>query len=213
MNKFLVLLAFSMLSLCVASASPIPCTLNMDFAVSSSTVITCGGLTFDNFQVLHATGGAAGTVDILSGVVDPATGEIDLTFNPNLGASQDEQLLFAVWGGISQIDMSVAGNLASVLTWPKAPQRIACRSGGLFKKCPPTPAARKLKTQPKSRRRPWFHNLQELERERARFEHDGPVLGFACWSPGVVTEPPHRAVVVMAVRGANVKVFISRYAV
>ena len=114
MNKFLVLLSFSMLSLCVAIASPIPCTLNMDFAVSSSTVITCGGLTFDNFQVLHATGGAAGTVDILSGVVDPATGEIDLTFNPNLGASQDEQLLFAVWGGISQIDMSVAGFDASI---------------------------------------------------------------------------------------------------
>ena len=115
MNKFLVLLAFSLLSLSVASASPLPCTISTggDSPVTSGTVIMCGGLTFDNFQVLHPTGGSAGMVDILSAGLD-AAGEIDLTFNPNLGPSQDEQLLFAVWGGITQIDMSVAGNLASV---------------------------------------------------------------------------------------------------
>lgn len=114
MKDFRYLLVFSMLSLCVASASPIPCTLNMDFAVSASTVVTCGGLTFDDFQVLNPTGGAAGIVDILSGEFDLATGEIYLTFNPNLGASQDEQLLFAVRGGIRQIDMSVGGFDASI---------------------------------------------------------------------------------------------------
>ena len=115
MKNFLVLLAFSLLSLSVASASPLPCTIStgVDNPVTSGTVIMCGGLTFDNFQVLHATGGAAGTIDILSAGLD-AAGEIDLTFNPNLGPSQDEQLLFAVWGGITQIDMSVAGNLASI---------------------------------------------------------------------------------------------------
>ena len=114
MKNFLVLLAFSLLSLSVASASPL-CTVStgVDNPVTSGTVIMCGGLTFDNFQVLHATGGAAGTIDILSAGLD-AAGEIDLTFNPNLGPSQDEQLLFAVWGGITQIDMSVAGNLASI---------------------------------------------------------------------------------------------------
>src|ERR1022692_632780 len=107
MKNFLVLLAFSLLSLSVASASPLPCTISTggDSPVTSGTVIMCGGLTFDNFQVLHPTGGAAGTVDILSAGLD-AAGEIDLTFNPNLGPSQDEQLLFAVWGGITQIDMS-----------------------------------------------------------------------------------------------------------
>jgi hypothetical protein len=115
MKNFLVLLAFSLLSLSVASASPLPCTIStgVDNPVTSGTVIMCGGLTFDNFQVLHPTGGSAGMVDILSAGLD-AAGEIDLTFNPNLGPSQDEQLLFAVWGGITQIDMSVAGNLASV---------------------------------------------------------------------------------------------------
>ena len=114
MKNFSVLLAFSLLSLSVASASPL-CTVSTGFnnLVTSGTVIMCGGLTFDNFQVLHPTGGAAGTVDILSAGLD-AAGEIDLTFNPNLGPSQDEQLLFAVWGGITQIDMSVAGNLASI---------------------------------------------------------------------------------------------------
>src|ERR1022692_4726676 len=108
MNKILVLLAFSLLSLSVASASPLPCTIStgVDNPVTSGTVIVCGGLTFDGFQVLNPTGGAGGMVDILSAGLD-AAGEIDLTFNPNLGPSQDEQLLFAVWGGITQIDMSI----------------------------------------------------------------------------------------------------------
>jgi hypothetical protein len=113
MNKFLVLLAFSLLSLSVASASTLSCPGVFDSPVGTGTVIMCGGLTFDNFQVLNPTGGAGGIVDILSAGLD-AAGEIDLTFNPNLGPSQDEELLFTVWGGISQIDMSVAGNLASI---------------------------------------------------------------------------------------------------
>ena len=112
MKNFLVLLAFSLLSLSVASASTM-CPLTVPVLATGTTVITCGGLTFDNFQVLFPTGGAGGMVDIISAGLD-AAGEIDLTFNPNLGPSQDEQLLFTVWGGISQIDMSVAGNLASI---------------------------------------------------------------------------------------------------
>jgi hypothetical protein len=118
MKKTLVLTALSLLSLGVASASLIPCTITgvgSGGQVQASTVVTCGGLTFDNFQVLNATGGAAGLVDILSGTdYDSATGTSFLQFNPNLQANQDEQLLFQVWGGISQIDMSVGGENATV---------------------------------------------------------------------------------------------------
>jgi len=117
MNKLLMLVAIALLSLGVASASTLPCTISgttLDSAVTSATVVTCGGLTFDNFQVLNPTGGASGIVDITS-ITDTGCGsEICISFNPNLEANQDEQLLFEVWGGITQIDMSVGGNNASV---------------------------------------------------------------------------------------------------
>src|ERR1039457_2290541 len=104
MKNFLVLLAFSLLSLSVASANTM-CTGGVGVPVGSATVITCGGLTFDNFQVMYPTGGAGGIVDILSAGLD-AAGEIDLTFNPNLGPSQDEELLFTGWGGITDRKMT-----------------------------------------------------------------------------------------------------------
>jgi hypothetical protein len=122
MNKFLMMvLAFSLLSLGVASASSIPCAINGSDAivegVTSTTSVTCGGLTFDNFEVLNATGGAPGIVDITG--VGPCANEgalnqVCLSFNPNLQADQDEALEFQVWGGIDQIDMSVGGEGASV---------------------------------------------------------------------------------------------------
>lgn len=117
MKQFLVLLALSVLSLGVASASLIPCTLNQsaDTAVTSSTVVTCGGLSFSNFEVTNATGGAAGIVDILAGSdYDSVTGATYLNFNPNLAANEDEQFLFTVTGGLSQIDLSVGGNNATI---------------------------------------------------------------------------------------------------
>jgi hypothetical protein len=117
MKKILGLLAFSLLSLGVASASSLPCTISgtaIGGAVGSSTSVTCGGLTFNNFQVINPTGGAAGIVDITE-ISDSACGsEVCLTFNPNLQSNQDEALLFQVTGGINQIDMSVGGSGASI---------------------------------------------------------------------------------------------------
>jgi hypothetical protein len=103
-------------SICtVANAQPAlnPCTLNqaVDTPVTSSTLISCGALTFSNFQV------ANGVVDILAGSdYDPLTGEAYLYFNPNLGGqnSQSEQLLFQVTGGISQFDVLVSGKNATI---------------------------------------------------------------------------------------------------
>jgi hypothetical protein len=71
-------------------------------------------LTFDNFQVLSPTGGAAGVVDILGAQYDDTTGQVDVQFNPHLLDTQDEQFMFTVWGGIMQINMSVGGENSSI---------------------------------------------------------------------------------------------------
>jgi hypothetical protein len=118
MKKLAILFVVPLLSLGVASASLIPCVISgtgAGGAVNSSTTVTCGSLTFDDFQVLNPTGGASGTVDVLSGSdFDTTAGSAFLQFNPNLQANEDEQLLFQVVGGISQIDMSVGGTNATV---------------------------------------------------------------------------------------------------
>lgn len=117
MNKVLTLIAISLLSLGVASASSLPCTIGgtaLGAAVDSTTVVTCGGLTFNNFQVMNPTGGASGIVDITAITETGCGSDVCLSFNPNLQSNQDEQLLFTVWGGINQIDMAIGGNNASI---------------------------------------------------------------------------------------------------
>jgi hypothetical protein len=108
---------FTMLSLGVASASLLPCTMNQaaDTAVTASTVIVCGGLTFSNFDVANPGGGAEGVIDILAGAdYDSVTGLTNLSFNPNLQQNEDEQFLFEVTGGVSQIELSMGGNNATI---------------------------------------------------------------------------------------------------
>jgi hypothetical protein len=118
MKKLLVLSTLIGFSVCVANASLIRCTIagaGTGGEVSGSTVVTCGSLMFDNFAVLNPTGGASGAVDVIANShYDSVTGEAFLQFGPNLGANQDEQLMFSVVGGISQIEMAVAGTNATV---------------------------------------------------------------------------------------------------
>ena len=121
MKKTLVLLAFSMLSLCVASASQIPCTISgttFNTPVNGTTVVQCGTLTFNTFSVLNPTSGAGvnnGQIDVLAtSYFDTGTGMAFVEFNPNLQAQMDDEFLFAVWGGVSTIDMTVGGQNASV---------------------------------------------------------------------------------------------------
>ena len=116
MKKLLLLLAATLLSMSMASASLIPC-LSATGSVTvggTSPMFTCGTLTFDSFQLLSPTGGATGAVDILGAQYDSATGAVDVQFNPHLLANQDEQFMFTVWGGIMQINMSVGGQNASI---------------------------------------------------------------------------------------------------
>jgi len=123
MNRFLVVLAFSLLSLSIASVSSIPCTVStgLDASITTATVVTCGGLTFSNFDVVNAINGAPGlpglAITQASYDTSQCPGEICLSFNPDMGsqtATQDEALLFEVTGGIDQIDMSVGGQGATI---------------------------------------------------------------------------------------------------
>lgn len=103
----------------IASASEIPCSISggsFGSPLTGSTVLSCGNLTSSGFQVLNPTGGAAGLVDIVApSEFDSATGAVSLTLNANLQASQSEQLLFGVTGGLAQIDLNVGGTNASIL--------------------------------------------------------------------------------------------------
>jgi len=125
MNKFLMVLALTLLSLSMASAAVIPCTINgsneIQEGVVSATTVTCGGLTFDNFAVTNANGGASGVVFINS--VEPcssgepvigAVNQICLDFGTVLSGNQDESLSFQEWGEINQIDMAVGGENATI---------------------------------------------------------------------------------------------------
>lgn len=115
MKKILLIGAFALLSLGVASASTLPCIISGSSAVNGTTAVICGPLTFDNFEVLNAVGGASGLVYILpSSDYNTATDTAFLQIDPSLLANEDEDLLFEVIGGINQIDLTVGGQNASV---------------------------------------------------------------------------------------------------
>src|ERR1700690_360627 len=121
-KKSLVLLAFSMFSLAVASASDIPCTISgtaFNAPVNGTTMVMCGTLTFDEFSVLNPTSNTStpnpGLIDVLAtSYFDTASGQAYLEFNPGLQAGMDDEFLFTVWGGVNSISMTVGGQNASV---------------------------------------------------------------------------------------------------
>jgi hypothetical protein len=127
MRKLVLLLSVVLVLVTVVSASPIPCTVSGSTSItlgqppSSGPNFTCGTLTFDNFQVVFATGGASGQVDLIYNppvtqpTYDSVTGEVDFSLNPNLlFGNEDIGLMFQVWGGLSGIDLAVGGTNASV---------------------------------------------------------------------------------------------------
>ena len=122
MKRLMFLLALSILSLAIASASDIPCTISgtaFNAPVNGTTVVTCGSLTFDDFAVTNPTTGTnvpnPGQIDVLAtSYFDSVAGVAYLEFNPNLQAQMDDEFTFTVWGGINSIDMTVGGQSASV---------------------------------------------------------------------------------------------------
>jgi hypothetical protein len=118
MKKLVLLLALSLLSLGVASADLIPCTvsgLGSGGVVDTSTLIVCGGLSFEDFIVANPTNGASGIIDLIgTPSYDSSTGAVVLNFNPNVSIDGDEEFTFEVVGGLSQLDMSVGGSDATI---------------------------------------------------------------------------------------------------
>lgn len=122
------------------SASTINCNVGSTNSVqlgnSASPDFTCEGLTFSNFQVTSADGGAAGIVIINSANYSTLNGDVSLQLNPSLsGPNQDEWLLFVVSGGVTQVELSVGGDDAVV-------EELACSapistSGPLAYQCSP----------------------------------------------------------------------------
>lgn len=119
MKRLLALFGASLFALGIASASSINCTvsgLGSGGAVDTSTVIVCGSLVFEDFDVVSAIGiGNKGVIDLIgTPSYDSVTGEAFLTFNPSLTGTMDDKFTFEVVGGVSQIDLGVGGSDASV---------------------------------------------------------------------------------------------------
>jgi hypothetical protein len=117
MKTVLVVLTLALLSLTAVNAAPITCASGIGSVTVGDPVnlsFTCGTLTFSNFEVVNPNGDAIGTVDINGATYDSTTGAVSLNLNPNLGSSQDEGFLFEVTGGVSQINLAVGGNDATV---------------------------------------------------------------------------------------------------
>lgn len=124
-RNFVVLLAFSVLSLGVASASTITCSIvgpsvGSSVVDGSTEVICSDGLIFSDFSVTNSVGGVSGQIDLVSAGacgIQPGSG-VCLVFNANIGVNattaQDEDLSFMVTGGLTAIDMAVGGTNATV---------------------------------------------------------------------------------------------------
>jgi PEP-CTERM motif len=118
MKKIVVLLAAVLVSLTAANASLIQCSIgavtSASLGSSASPDFTCGTLTFDTMAVADATGGATGIVDVEGAQYNSVTGEVDIQLNPNLSANEDLGFMFEVWGGVTQLDLSVGGTNATI---------------------------------------------------------------------------------------------------
>ena len=119
MKKLLVISSVMLLSLTAASASLIPCNIGSTNSVSlggnASPSFSCGTLTFDNFVLASATGTApVGRVNLTGAEYNSSTGVVYMQLDPNMGSAQSDSLLFQVWGGVQQLDLSVGGSGAQV---------------------------------------------------------------------------------------------------
>ena len=87
---------------------------------ASSFTFSCGGLTFDNFRVVQASGnfgGQTASVDLVSAQFDGS--QVVLNFNPNLNnpnpTAMDLWFFFQVTGGVTAIDLATGGTLAHII--------------------------------------------------------------------------------------------------
>jgi hypothetical protein len=116
--KKLLMSCVAVLVLCIAAnAAPVTCYSNVISLTPGGTspTLTCGGLTFSNFQVSNFSGENASRLDINSVSYDSATGEVVLAENPNLGSGGHLNLFYTVTGPLVGIDLTVLGTMATVI--------------------------------------------------------------------------------------------------
>lgn len=126
--KAIVLATFLLVGGLAAFAAPVACTPNAPGTVTtvvgtlpgtSLMSITCGPVTFSNFQAQDASGGTTVGLPInylafSASYWDPVTGVANIAFNPNFSNNsvvQDVHFMFTVTSsvGIIGIDMNVGG--------------------------------------------------------------------------------------------------------
>lgn len=115
----LAFLTFAGLASAATVVCPAPPNSGVPVNLTSDLVVMCGGLTFNNFQVIPFAGNTSPVISL--GSVDFTGGFVNLTFNPNMsappsGTAQDIHLLYQVSGAsVSAIDLSVGGVNASII--------------------------------------------------------------------------------------------------
>lgn len=153
MKKLLLLLA--VLSISVASAAQIPCSVTPNAppvfvadppvpAGSSPVVVTCNAfgtnVIFDQFDVNPATPGAPSQFTLQNAFFDDVAATVYLQFNPSLSNGQDSYLYFRVRTAngaaiLNGVDMTVSGTNAAitevVCTEAINPNFNVCNPGGV----------------------------------------------------------------------------------
>lgn len=122
MKQWLVLLAVLVMTAGLSLAANMDCPANPALpqtvdtsATTSSYSISCLGITFDNFQVVKASGNWGSTVasvDLVKATNDGST--VFLDFNPNMSnataTAMDLWFFFRLTGPVTMLDLSVGGD-------------------------------------------------------------------------------------------------------
>ena len=137
--KRLVLPSLAVLALAgMATAATVTCPAPPNNGVPADVIgltVTCGGLTFSNFNVIPGAGTSTVFMDLVS--VDLTGTTVSLSFNPNMSVPtghQDIHFYYQVTGNAVGVDLAVGGVNATVI------ERVCSQpiptSGGTANTCP-----------------------------------------------------------------------------
>ena len=119
MNRF-VLPALALLAMAgVAGAATVTCPAPPNGGIPADVIgltITCGGLTFSNFNVMPAGGASTAFIDLVS--VDLTGSTVSLNFNPNMSVPTghlDIHFYYQVTGNATGVDLALGGVNATVI--------------------------------------------------------------------------------------------------
>jgi hypothetical protein len=119
MNRF-VLPSLALLAMAgVAGAATVTCPAPPNGGVPADVIgltISCGGLTFSNFNVIPAGGTSIANIDLVSADLTGTT--VSLNFNPNMSVPtghQDIHFYYQVTGSALGVDLALGGVNATLI--------------------------------------------------------------------------------------------------